>query len=60
MIQRVKADKKKITDMEIVNFILQIIMIIWFLTISYIDSKTQYIYDRDMIGLYYRDGFSSL
>lgn len=51
MIQRVKADKKKITDMEIVNFILQIIMIIWFLTISYIDSKTQYIYDRDMIGL---------
>ena len=52
MIQRVKADKKKITDMEIVNFILQIIMIIWFLTISYIDSKTQYIYDRDMIGLF--------
>lgn len=27
-------------------------MIIWFLTISYIDSKTQYIYDRDMIGLF--------
>lgn len=52
MIHQVKADKKKITDMEIVNFILQIIMTIWFLTISYIDSKTQYIYDRDIIGLF--------